>query len=344
MFLIALGHMRPASWAPYCPSIQAIPAPRAPIPRRAARTRTAASARHRHRASTAANPIPTSHENEGKNGTKEEHVDADMDTGADVGTASSMSLQSPSRASSRRSPESFRTMRASWSPHVDVGFTATMISPARDEGAEEDTGREEGQPDKRKEEDRVCLRARQHQRRMPDSVPTRTAHPHSQSNHSRSRCCAGLARTSWSAAHDPDPPRIHTRAPHSHAAVLDTHTRVAISAPAATAGADPVSGSEESLRRPRGAYAFCGGGGWVLQCFQRRLHMMWPGVLCVRLGLWLGVGRRRVVVVYMGRVRLREVARPLSGCDCMGRRWGLREYPAPRPLSRGDDMLGPALY
>ncbi|KAJ7858808.1 hypothetical protein B0H14DRAFT_2577533 [Mycena olivaceomarginata] len=83
-------------------------------------------------------------------------VDADMDTGADVGTASGMSLQSPSRASSRRSPESFHTlhMHASWSPHVDVGFTAAMTSPARDESAEEDTGREEGQPDKIKEEDR----------------------------------------------------------------------------------------------------------------------------------------------------------------------------------------------
>ncbi|KAJ7729489.1 hypothetical protein B0H14DRAFT_3617310 [Mycena olivaceomarginata] len=50
----------------------------------------------------------------------------------------SMSLQSSSRASSRRSAECFRTLR--------VGFTAARTSPARDEGAEEDTGREERQP------------------------------------------------------------------------------------------------------------------------------------------------------------------------------------------------------
>jgi hypothetical protein len=67
-----------------------------------------------------------------------------------------------------------------------------------------------------------------------------------------------------------------------------------------------------ALRRPRvcdtngvGRICVLWGGAGVLQCVRRRLHVMWPGVLCVRLGLWLGVGRERVVVVYMGRVRLR---------------------------------------
>jgi hypothetical protein len=67
-------------------------------------------------------------------------------------------------------------------------------------------------------------------------------------------------------------------------------------------------------------------------------------VLCVRPGLWLGVGmgwerKRAVAVVYMGRVclRLRVTARPRGGCAA-----GLRWYPAP-PAAGAFNLPDPAL-
>ncbi|KAJ7304685.1 hypothetical protein DFH08DRAFT_1089211 [Mycena albidolilacea] len=82
---------------------------------------------------------------------------------------------SPSRASSRRSAESFRTlrMRVPSSTPRNVGFTAAWTSPARDEGAEEDTGREEERPDKRKEEDSMASSTT-----APAQDARLDAHPH----------------------------------------------------------------------------------------------------------------------------------------------------------------------
>ncbi|KAJ7304689.1 hypothetical protein DFH08DRAFT_985686 [Mycena albidolilacea] len=212
--------------------------------------------------------------------------------------------------SSRRSADSFRTLRSACAylreHHVNVDFTAARTSPVRGEGAEEDTGREERQLDKRMEEDRVSLQARQRQRKMPGSLMPRT-------RPGPTSVRRALVQVDDSPPHPaPHPPRIRTAAPRaaSASATRSPHgtrsrpptdgdalvgstshpstsecsgTRHAYTrgdpAPAATAGEDPVSGARRAAAvaaadptrpaaRPFGLYAAAEGWGVDVSIFR----------------------------------------------------------------------------
>ncbi|KAJ7673411.1 hypothetical protein B0H14DRAFT_3178291 [Mycena olivaceomarginata] len=105
-----------------------------------------------------------------------------------------------------------------WDESEDVDFTAARTSPAGGEGAEGDTGREERQTHKSKEEeDSMALSTT-----APAQDARLGAHPHPPT-HTHTpitlalAAVADLAQTLWSAAHALDPPRTHTptRSPHA---------------------------------------------------------------------------------------------------------------------------------